>query len=123
VPEVGSQERHTEEFVKLTFELCKQLTTLSTAGALIVLAVYRELTFGEKLLAATLVLFGLTVIVSLMIMAAGTTYFTARGRASRERGVSIPVEPILLWGSWSAASLFVAGCGPLWSSYSTGMSG
>jgi hypothetical protein len=61
---VGTQERQTEEFMKLTSELCMQLTTLGTAGALIVIAVYRELSFGETLLAATLVLFGVTIMIS-----------------------------------------------------------
>jgi hypothetical protein len=86
VAEVGPQERQAEEFVKLTFELCKHLTTLSTAAGLIVLAVYRELTFDEWLLAATLILFGVTIVVALYVMAVGITYFTAGGRAMRERG-------------------------------------
>jgi hypothetical protein len=76
VAEVGPRERQTEEFMRLTFELCKHLTTLSTAGGLLVLAVYRELTFDEWFLAATLILFGLTIVVALYVMA--VAYPTSR---------------------------------------------
>lgn len=58
------EERLTEELVKLNFEVCKHLTTLSTAATLVVLATYRELAFGSVLLGATLSLFGLTIVVS-----------------------------------------------------------
>jgi hypothetical protein len=108
-PEAGDQERHTEELVKLTIDLCKHLTTLSAAGALIVLAVYREVTFDEWLLGVTLVLFGLTILVALVVVAAGITYFTARGSAMRGHGAALPVEPYLMWASWIALGLFVAG--------------
>ena len=104
------QQRHTEEeFVKLTFELCKHLTTLSTAGALVVLAVYREIAFGKTLLAISLVLFGLSVLVSLVVMQATMTYFTVWGRARREQGREPPVEPFLLLTSGLAGVFFVVG--------------
>jgi ABC-type uncharacterized transport system permease subunit len=81
---VADEEYRLEELAKLTFELCKHLTTLSTAGALIVLAVYRELTFQQWLLGLTLILFGLTILVSVTIMLSSMTIFTAQGRARED---------------------------------------
>lgn len=48
--ERADEERHREELVKLAFEMSKHLTTLSVAATLVVLAIYRELTFGSALL-------------------------------------------------------------------------
>jgi hypothetical protein len=50
--EMTEEERHREELVKLNFEMCKHLTTLSTAATLVVLAIYRELAFGSVILGA-----------------------------------------------------------------------
>jgi len=92
-----------EELAKLTFDLCKHLTTLSTAGILIVLAVYRELTFEDWLLSLTLVLFGLTVVVSVAIMLSVMTFFTAQGRVHEAR-----YEPLLMRSARISSYLFTA---------------
>jgi multidrug efflux pump subunit AcrB len=85
------QERDREELVKLAFETCKHLTTLSTAGTLVVLAVYREVSFGGTPLGATLGLFGLTIIVSIAVMLLSMTYYTNKGRRDRAA-----VDPLLM---------------------------
>ena len=74
--ERADEERHREELVKLAFEMCKHLTTLSAAATLVVLAIYRKLTFGSTLLGVTLSLFGLTIVVSTGTMVASMSYFT-----------------------------------------------
>jgi ABC-type uncharacterized transport system permease subunit len=98
--------RDREELVKLTFELGKHLTTLSVAATLVVLAIYRELTFGSTLLGVTLSLFGLTIVVSIVLMVVSMSYFTHRGRRDRAA-----VDPFLMWVSAAASYIFVAGVG------------
>jgi hypothetical protein len=116
--ERADEERHREELVKLTFEMSKHLTTLSVAATLVVLAIYRELTFGSALLGVTLSLFGLTIVVSIGLMVVSMSYFTHRGRQDR-----VAVDPLLMWASAAASYIFVAGVGafmlflrdlPLW---------
>ena len=70
-----ARERRAEEYVKLCFELFKHLTTLSTAGALVAMAVYREVSAGTGLLALTLALFGVTILAAVMGMIAAIGYF------------------------------------------------
>jgi hypothetical protein len=63
-PEGGDRQR----FLDRCFEFLKHTTTLSTAAALLILAIYREAPFKERLLALTLILFGLCVAVSVFGM-------------------------------------------------------
>jgi hypothetical protein len=102
--ERGDEERHREELVKLSFEMCKHLTTLSAAATLIVLAIYRELTFGSTLLGVTLSLFGLTIVVSTGTMVASMSYFTNIGR--RDRAAA---DPLFMWPSAAAIYIFIIG--------------
>ncbi len=95
------EERRAEEFVKLCFEVFKHLTTLSTAGALVVLAVYRELGVGGTLLGLTLVMFGVSILASVVSMLLCTTHY-----ASSAYG---PSELVLGWLMFAAAGSFVAG--------------
>ena len=98
------EERHREELVKLNFEMCKHLRTLSTAATLVVLAVYREVAFEGTLLGATLSLSGVTVIVSVASMIVSMSYFTAQGRQDRAAA-----DPALMWASAVASYIFVVG--------------
>jgi hypothetical protein len=101
VTENEAQERRAEEFVKLCFEFFKHLTTLGTAGALVVLAVYRELTFEAVLLALTLAMFGVTILTSVLSMMICTTYFSP----SEFR----PSEGVLGWLMAGASGSFIIG--------------
>jgi len=87
ISESEDRERRAEEFAKLCFEYFKHLTTLSTAGAVVVLAVYRELTVGTVLLAATLVLFGVTILTCVISMMACTTHFSSSPYRVSERNL------------------------------------
>ena len=100
--EDAGQEHRKEELVKLSFELFKHLTTLSTAASLVVLAVYQEITFERALLGATLSLFGLTVLVCVVSMLAGISYFS--NRADKPAA-----EPTFVWLATVASASFVAG--------------
>jgi uncharacterized BrkB/YihY/UPF0761 family membrane protein len=102
--ESGDEERHREELAKLNFELCKHLTTLSVAGAVVVLAVYREVAFERVLLAITLSVFGITIIVSVLSMILSMAYFTVRGSRDREAA-----DPALMWASVLASVFFLVG--------------
>jgi hypothetical protein len=63
------QERYDRQrFLDRCFELLKHVTTLSTAVALLILALYREEPFNVRILALTLILIGLCVVVSVFGM-------------------------------------------------------
>jgi len=96
-----AQERHTEEFVKLCFEVFKHLTTLSTAGALVILALYSEISIQPWLVALTLALFGITILISLLSMIACTGYFSTSG--------SWPSKGTLGWSMAGASGSFMVG--------------
>jgi hypothetical protein len=66
VPDTRDDER--QRFLDRCFEYLKHVTTLSTAAALLILAIYREAPFKERLLALTLILLGLGVVVSVFGM-------------------------------------------------------
>jgi len=95
------EEHRAEEFVKLCFEFFKHLTTLSTAGALVVLAVYRELAVGEWLLGLTLVLFGISILASVLSMMVCTALFSSSDFE--------PSERLLGWAMLVSAGSFVTG--------------
>jgi hypothetical protein len=95
------EERRADEFVKLCFEVFKHLTTLSTAGALVVLAVYREIGVVEWLLGLTLVLFGVSILASVVSMMLCTTYYASSAFS--------PSEPVLGWLMFAAAGSFLTG--------------
>ena len=101
VTENEAQERRIEEFIKLCFEFFKHLTTLSTAGALVVLAVYRELAFEAVLLAITLALFGVTILISVLSMMTCTTYFSPSDFR--------PSERVWGWLMFGASASFITG--------------
>jgi predicted membrane protein len=64
-----------QRYLDRCFEFLKHVTTLSTAAALLILAIYREQPFKERLLALTLVLMGLCVVLSaygMLIIATGS---------------------------------------------------
>jgi hypothetical protein len=65
VPDEGDDR---QRFLDRCFEFLKHVTTLSTAAALLILAIYRETPFKEGLLALTLILLGLGVVVSVLGM-------------------------------------------------------
>ena len=52
------------EFRERCFEVQKHVATLSTAASLVILAVYRERPFEERLLAFTLILLGLSAVIA-----------------------------------------------------------
>jgi predicted cobalt transporter CbtA len=83
--EKDAHERRAEEYVKLCFEIFKHLTTLSTAGALVVLAVYREISIETWLVTLTLILFGLTVLTCVMSMTLAAGYFADTSTRASER--------------------------------------
>ncbi len=82
-----ARERRTEEFVKLSFEFFKHLTTLSTAGALVVLAVYREVSVDTWIMVLALAVFGLTILICLVSMLVTVGSFNPL--------ISLPSERIL----------------------------
>ena len=57
-----------QRFLDRCFEALKHVTTLSTAAALLILAIYREAPFREHLLALPLILMGLCVVLSVFGM-------------------------------------------------------
>jgi hypothetical protein len=57
-----------QRFLDRCFEFLKQTATLSTAAALLILAIYREAPFEERLLAITLFLLGVCVVNSVFGM-------------------------------------------------------
>jgi len=59
-----------QRYLHRCFEFLKHTTTLSTAAALLILAIYREAPFKERLLALTLSLIGLCVVLSVFGMQA-----------------------------------------------------
>ena len=64
-----------QRYLVRCFEFLKHVATLSTAAALLILAIYREESFKERLLALTLGLLGLCVVISafgMQIIATGS---------------------------------------------------
>jgi len=64
-----------QRYLDRCFEFLKHVATLSTAAALLILAIYREESFKERLLALTLGLLGLCVVISafgMQIIATGS---------------------------------------------------
>jgi hypothetical protein len=57
-----------QRFYDRCFEFLKHITTLSTASALIILAIYREAPFRERLLAVTFLLLGICLVNSVFGM-------------------------------------------------------
>jgi len=57
-----------QRFLDRCFEFLKQTATISTAAALLILAIYRESPFKERLLAVTLVLLGICIVNSVFGM-------------------------------------------------------
>jgi hypothetical protein len=106
-----------EEFTKLVFELCKHLTTLSTAAVLVVLAVYRGLAVERLFLDVPLLMFGLTILSSLGTGLAALFCFTTRGAAIRQDRR----ERILSLGATVSTLFFVVGAGTFMA-YLTGVS-
>jgi hypothetical protein len=100
VAEHEDQERRIDEYVKLCFEIFKHLTTLSTAGALVVLAVYREVSVETWLVATTFPLFGMTILISLFSMLIAAGYFASTS--------SPPSQRLLIWCLTGASITFIA---------------
>jgi len=65
VPDEGDDR---QRYLDRCFEFLKHVTTLSTAAALLILAIYREQPFKGRLLALTLILIGLCVVISVFGM-------------------------------------------------------
>jgi hypothetical protein len=63
VPDAGGGDDR-QQFLDRSFEFLKHVTTLGTAAALLILAIYREAPFQRFLLAVTLILLGLCVVIS-----------------------------------------------------------
>jgi hypothetical protein len=63
-----SEEQHRLELLKLYVEFFKHMTTLSAAAAVVLLTVYREGVAQERLIAASLGMFAVAVITSLIGM-------------------------------------------------------
>lgn len=83
------RERRAEEFVKLCFESFKHLTTLSTAGALVVLAVYREVSVETWITVLALAVFGLTILICLASMLVAVGYFSSMVGPPSERVLAV----------------------------------
>jgi len=66
VPDTRDEDR--QQLWDRCFESLKHITTLSTAAALLILAIYREEPFKERLLALTLILLGICVVISVFGM-------------------------------------------------------
>jgi hypothetical protein len=62
------EEQQRQELLKLYFEFFKHFTTLGAAAAVALLAVYREGVAERRLLAFSLVLFGLAVVIAVLGM-------------------------------------------------------
>lgn len=57
-----------QRYIERCFEVLKHVTTLSTAAALLILAIYREEPFKTRLLVLTLILIGACVVLSVFGM-------------------------------------------------------
>jgi len=107
---VADHDRHDDqrEWLKLLFEHYKHFTTLSGAGALVILTIYREdvLSHGiaGKALWVTLILFALVVVISSFGMAGILDMFPHPGRGQWRR------YPLLAHAAWM---LFAVGVGLL----------
>jgi hypothetical protein len=85
VTEYEDRGRRAEEQAKLYFEIFKHLASLSTAGALVVLAVYREVSVGRWPVLLSLALFALTILACFVGMVAAAGYFNESYPPTTER--------------------------------------
>ena len=92
-----------QRFLDRCFESLKHVTTLSTAAALLILAIYREQPFNERLLTVTLVLMGLCVVLSVFGML--TIAMGSRELPPYQTAISAKTEDALVWSITTVAGV------------------
>jgi len=105
VPDTREDEDR-QRFLDRCFESLKHVTTLSTAAALLILAIYREQPFKERLLTVTLILMGLCVVLSVFGML--TIAMGSRELPPYQTAISAKTEDALVWGSPLSPGLCLA---------------
>ena len=104
VPDEGDDR---QRFLDRCFESLKHVTTLSTAAALLILAIYSEQPFKERLLALTLILMGLCVVLSvfgMLTIALGTLELPPYQTAMSEEAQ----DAMIWWITTGAGVIFSA---------------
>jgi hypothetical protein len=97
------REHNLQEFRDRCFEVQKHVATLSTAAALLILAVYRERPFEEALLAVTLVLLAMSVVIAVHGM-----HVQARDtRDPRESFTMLSYDEHINWTTSGASNLLI----------------
>jgi len=92
-----------QRYLDRCFESLKHVTTLSTAAALLILAIYREQPFKEGLLALTLILMGLCVVLSVFGML--TIALGSRELPPYQTAISEKTEDAMVWAITTGAGV------------------
>jgi hypothetical protein len=107
VPDTRGGDENRQGFLDRCFEFLKHVATLSTAAALLILAIYRERPFQTRLLAVTLILIGLCVVISLfsmqLIAMGSRSPFWGESHSSEETH-----DSVIGWLTVTSGNLFTA---------------